>query len=111
MNEAVKVKIVFYAFVVLAVVIMYLGILLALDNYKGFKASENIIIQDWKRHTCCYDTCEYSDDVLKLHLVILTITSTLTIAMVAIAIAIWLYNKGYKYYKQRCPEEKTKNVV
>ncbi|MEM3549302.1 MAG: hypothetical protein QXJ23_09910 [Thermofilum sp.] len=109
MSGAVKRKIVFFTFVVLAIVIVYLGALLALDNYRGFKASENIIIQDWKRHTCCYDTCEYSDDVLKLHLAILTITSTLTIAMGAIAVAIWLYSNGYKYYRRgcfHCPEEK-----
>jgi len=84
-------------------------VLLAVYNYEESMKNKDSVLRDWKLHTCCCGTCEYSDEELEIQYIIMTATISLTIAMGALALAIWLYNKGYKYYKQgcfHCPEEK-----
>ena len=93
MNEAVKRKIVFYTFIVLAVVVLCLGVLLAVYNYEESMKNKDSVLRDWKLHTCCCGTCEYSDEELEIQYIIMTATISLTIAMGALALAIWLYNK------------------
>jgi hypothetical protein len=99
MNEETKRRIVFSLFFLLAIVILCLGVLLAVYNYEASMASEDSVIREWKLHTCCCGTCEYSDEELKMHFIMLTATTTLSIALGALAVAIWLYNKGRNYYR------------
>jgi hypothetical protein len=102
MNEKIKRRIVFSVFIVVAVVVLCLGVLLAVYNYEAFMASEESVMREWKRHTCCCGTCEYSDEELKMHFIVLTVTTSLSMVLGTLAVAVWLYNKGHNYYRYGC---------
>ena len=108
MNEKTIRLIVFSVFVVAAVIVTCLGVLLAVYNYETAMKNKDSVLRDWKLHTCCCGTCEFSDEELETQYIIITATVSLGMALGALAVAIFLYIAGYDYYRCghfECPEE------
>jgi len=108
MNEKTNRIIIFSVLIVAAIIIAYLGILLAVYNYEDSMENKDSALRDWKLHICCYGTCEFSDEELEMQYIIITVTVSLGIALGALATAIFLYIAGHDYYRCgrfECPEE------
>ncbi|MCI4409139.1 MAG: hypothetical protein JHC26_08615 [Thermofilum sp.] len=108
MNEKTIRLIVFFVFVVTAIIVICLGVLLAVYNYVSAMNDKDRVLRDWKLHTCCYGTCEHGDEGLDTCFVVITTTVSLGIVLVALAVAIFLYMTGHDYYRCgrfECPEE------